>query len=477
MNFFSRQLQRINPQDKDFITSHTVPAPRDIVWRYHTRSGAITRLTPGASPLVPVQQSESLRDGVTIFDLPVGSWVAQHDPDEYVEGETFADYCTTPVLGNLSGWKHVHHFVANPDETTRITDTITSRAPQTFLEGTFAYRQHQLIEDIKHLKTAAQWQHLSASTTAGRPPAFEPTPLTIAVSGTSGLVGANLCSLLEVAGHSVIRLVRGEPSGGERQWNPNDPAADLLDGVDVLVHIAGAPIGGRFTDEHKQAVRDSRVGPTRKLAELCAKTESVKTMVCASAVGYYGHNRDDVAAESAPQGEGFLADVVADWEADCQPARDGGVRVVNIRTGLVLGGNAPLLKTLANLTRTGLNGPLGDGRQYFAWIALDDLTDIYHRAILDDRLEGPINAVGPERVTNAEFTKILGSVLHRPTLVPVPKSAPALLLGEQGAEELAMASQNVVPATLQDHGHQFRYSTAESALRHELLKEKLVEAK
>lgn len=327
----------------------------------------------------------------------------------------------------------------------------------------------------------------------------EITPLTIAVSGATGTVGTQLRALLTTSGHTVVSLVRKPqqaeaPSGrtgdgGARYWDTENPAADLLDGVDAVVHLAGAPIAGRFSDDHLATVRHSRVEPTRALAEVIAKSPSVKVAVSASAVGFYGADRGTevlpetatVGAEAArynPEAENpavtdNLAAIVRDWEAAWEPARAADKRVVNVRTGLVLAGDGGLLPLLAGVVFTGLGGPLGDGKQWFPWIALDDLLDIYHRAVVDESLEGPINATAPadSGVDNAEFTRVLGEVLRRPTIISVPALGPKILLGERGAQELALANQRVVPRALEDAGHTWRFSSLKQALEHELLKE------
>lgn len=239
--------------------------------------------------------------------------------------------------------------------------------------------------------------------------------------------------------------------------------------MDVLVHLAGASIAGRFTDRHLQQVRDSRIEPTRLLAELVARRDGATTLVCASAVGVYGADRgDEQLAETASAGSGPLAEIVNDWERACEPARRSSARVVTIRTGLVLSSAGGLLPPLAAITRSGLGGRLGSGRQWMSWISLDDLTDVYLRAIVDPGVTGVVNGTAPEPVTNSEFTKVLGAVLRRPTVVPVPAWAPGLLLGSRGSDELALADQRVVPDALSDLDHPFRHTDLRAALEHEL---------
>ncbi|MDV7999762.1 TIGR01777 family oxidoreductase [Rhodococcus sp. IEGM 1408] len=450
----------------------SIPADSGKAWDYLAAPGAFVRISPPFMPLRPVSEADSLRDGVAVLEPrtalpgPLGArfgprWSAQHDPAGYVEGAAFVDRCVSQPYAGLTGWVHEHSVTAGPDGTTLLGDRVRARVPGRLLAPVFAYRYRQMATDLDRI------QRLTGPD-GGR-------PLTVAVTGASGLVGTALCALLGVAGHRVIRLVRGTPTSSderrsdERQWDPADPAADLLDGVDVLVHLAGASIAGRFTDQHLATVSGSRIGPTRRLAELVAARDGATAMVCASAVGYYGADRgDEILTEDSDAGSGPLAEIVAEWEADCEPARRSRARLVSVRTGIVLSGAGGMLPPLAAITRTGLGGRLGSGRQWMSWIALDDLTDIYLRAIVDPALTGVVNAVAPEPVRNSEFTRVLGAVLHRPTLVPVPGFAPGLILGRRGSDELALADQKVDPGALRRAGHQFRFPGLRAALDHEL---------
>ena len=448
----------------------TIGASPAEAWRYFDSPGALRRLSPPFMSLRPVREAGSLRDGEAILAprtaLPGPlatqfgpAWTARHDPEGYVSGERFVDRCVSEPYATATGWVHVHTVTAGPDGTAMLGDRVQARVPGAMLRRVFAYRYRQMADD---LRTIARLRAV---------PGQDPAPLTVAVTGASGLVGSALTALLGVAGHRVISLVRGGSAGGpgERTWDPADPATDLLDGVDVLVHLAGASIAGRFTDSHLATVRESRIGPSRRLAELVAARDGATSMVCASAIGYYGADRgDESLPEGADPGTGPLAEIVSDWERACEPARRSAARVVTVRTGVVLSSAGGMLPPLAALTRTGLGGRLGSGRQWMSWVSLDDLTDIYLRAIVDPAVEGVVNATAPEPVTNREFTRVLGSVLHRPTLVPVPGWAPGLLLGSRGADELALADQKVLPTALTELDHPFRHRTLRAALEHEL---------
>lgn len=454
----------------------TVPASPAEAWRYLASPGAFRRLSPPFMSLRPVREATSLRDGEAVLEPrtalpgPLAArfgprWVARHDPAGFVDRERFVDRCVSEPYATATGWVHIHTVTAGPDGSAMLGDRVQARVPESMLSRVFAYRYRQMAADLQAISRYAP----------GGAPADGPR-LTVAVTGASGLVGSSLTALLGVAGHRVIRLVRGTGADDrdERTWDPNNPAADLLDGVDVLVHLAGASIAGRFTDAHLAKVRGSRIEPTRRLAELVAARGGATVMVCASAVGLYGSDRgDETLSETASPGTGPLAEIVSDWEQACEPARRSPSRVVTVRTGVVLSAAGGMLPPLAALTRSGLGGRLGSGRQWMSWVSLDDLTDIYLRAVVDPAVSGIVNATSPEPVTNAEFTRVLGTVLRRPTVVPVPGWAPGLLLGARGSDELALADQKVLPTALTGSHHVFRHPSLRAALEHELGAEEL----
>lgn len=282
--------------------------------------------------------------------------------------------------------------------------------------------------------------------------------MNVTVSGSSGLIGTALVRALRADGHQVVRLVRGEPDGpDEARWDPYghvDPAA--VESADAVVHLAGAPIGRRWTPAFKRKARDSRVLGTRTLAEaIAAADRKPDVFVSGSAIGYYGDTGDRETDEDAPLGGGFLAGLVRDWEAAAAPAADAGVRVVHPRTGIVLSRNGGMLGQILPLFKLGLGGRLGDGRQWTSWISLHDEVAAL-RFLIDNDLDGPVNLTAPEPVTNAEFTRALGKALGRPAVLPVPRAALRLALGEF-ADEGPLISQRVVPHRLQKAG--FRFTT------------------
>lgn len=292
----------------------------------------------------------------------------------------------------------------------------------------------------------------------------------VLVSGSSGLIGSALLSSLSVADHSVSRLVRPgkTPAPGDVSWDPAAQRIDLaaLEGFDAIVHLAGENIAaGRWTPARKHRIRDSRVKSTRLLAEsLAALARPPSVLVAASAIGFYGDRDDEALTEESPVGSGFLPEVCQEWEAAAGPAAQKRIRVVNLRFGMVLAADGGALRVMLLPFRLGLGGPLGSGRQWVSWIARDDLVGIIQHAIADERLQGPVNAVTPEPVTNRDFSRALGRVLHRPAVMPVPAFALRLMLGEM-ADGLLLASARVSPAKLRASGYRFLHPRLDSALQ------------
>ena len=290
----------------------------------------------------------------------------------------------------------------------------------------------------------------------------------VVVTGASGLIGSALVKSLTADAHDVVRLVRREPrAADERQWDPSggdlDPA--LMDAADAVVHLAGAGIGDkRWTEDYKQTILRSRVDGTTTIATAIARaTDPPNVLLSASAVGYYGETGDEGADESSPNGQGFLADVVRQWEAATAAAETAGVRVVHARTGVVLSAEGGALGKVLPLFKLGLGGRLGNGQQWMSWIAIaDHITAL--RFLLDRAdLAGPINVTAPEPVRNRDYTKAIGRAVHRPALAVVPATALRVALGGF-ADEGVLVSQRVVPARLEDAGFPFTYADIDSAL-------------
>jgi uncharacterized protein len=294
----------------------------------------------------------------------------------------------------------------------------------------------------------------------------------ILVTGASGLIGTALVSSLTSSGHEVTRLVRRQLEPGEQaaHWDPVAGSIDAsaLEGLDAVVHLAGENIAERWTAAKKARIRDSRVKGTQLLCETLTRLSSPpKVLVSASAIGYYGDRGEETLTDDSPPGQGFLPEVCRAWEAATEPARQHGLRVVQLRLGVVLSAAGGALAKMLPPFRLGLGGVLGSGQQYMSWIALDDVVGVIQHALVTEALQGPTNAVAPRAVTNQEFTKTLGKVLGRPTAIPLPAFAARLMFGEM-ADELLLASARVQPTKLLASGYQFRYPELEAALQHVL---------
>jgi uncharacterized protein (TIGR01777 family) len=292
----------------------------------------------------------------------------------------------------------------------------------------------------------------------------------ILVSGSSGLIGSALVSDLENGGHSVIRLVRHSPGANEIQWHPDEKLQPgEVNAVDAVVHLAGESIAGRWTKAKKARIRDSRVQGTSVLAgALAGAARQPKAMVCASAIGIYGDRDDEILHEDSGPGSDFLAEVGKQWEAAAEPAARAGIRVVSLRIGVVLNPNGGALPRILPPFRVGLGGRIGSGKQWMSWITLDDVVAIVQHALATESLRGPVNAVAPNPVRNADFTRTLGEVLHRPTVFPLPEFMVRTIFGEMG-QALLLSSQRVDCGKLLASAYRFRYADLKSAL-HRFLK-------
>ena len=291
----------------------------------------------------------------------------------------------------------------------------------------------------------------------------------ILISGASGLIGSAVARALHASGDEPVALVRRPARAGEVQWDPRQPLDPAkLSGCDAVVHLAGKNIAGYWTAKFKHELRDSRVQGTETIAKAAAESYrrggQPQAFLCASGIGYYGNRGDELLTEDSPIGEGFLPDLSREWEAAATPAREAGVRVVNLRFGIVLAPNGGALKPMLLPFRLGLGGRIGDGQQYWSWISLDDVVGVILFALRNDSVIGPINVVSPEPARNEEFVRTLGEVLHRPTIFPLPAFVVRTLMGEMG-ETALLGSTRVDPAKLKAAGYQFQHPCLKDALQ------------
>lgn len=293
----------------------------------------------------------------------------------------------------------------------------------------------------------------------------------ILITGATGLIGRSVCRSLINEGHQVAVLSRRPPAAiglagvNSFHWEPaaESPPVEAWEGVEAVIHLAGEPVAARWTEEQKRRIRDSRVKGSRNLvAGLLATPHRPKVLISASAVGFYGDRGDEILNESSDPGSGFLSEVCLNWEAEAARARESGVRVAFVRTGVALSPSGGALEKMLLPFKLGLGGRLGGGRQWFPWIHIEDIAGIFLHALMSPAVDGPINGVAPGIVTNEEFTRELAAALNRPVFFPVPEFALNVLLGEMA--EIVTASQRVVPQVALDTGYRFKHPNLRPAL-------------
>lgn len=451
-----------------YIHRSELNAPPAEAFAWHERPGALERLLPPWERLRVLEREGGVADGArALVALRLGPlrlrWEARHR--DYEAGRSFRD---EQVRGPFARWVHTHRFLEREDGGTTLEDEVDYRLPlaplSTPLNGlvrrrlarTFRLRHGRVADDLaRHQRFAG----------AG--------PQRVVISGASGLIGGRLAPFLTAGGHTVQRLVRRTPraEAGEVGWQPESGEIDAaaLEGADAVVHLAGENVaGGRWTARRRRAILESRLQGTETLCRALAGLErKPRVLISASGINYYGSRGEEPLDEAADSGEGFLAEVCRAWEGATAPAREAGIRVVNLRIGMVIAGEGGALPQLLPPFLAGVGGRLGSGRQYMSWIALEDLIGAMHHLLFTGDVSGPVNAVAPEALPNAAFTRTLGRVLRRPTPFPVPAPVLRLALGRM-ADEMLLGSQLVQPTVLQAKGFPYLFPTLEEALRTEL---------
>ncbi len=450
-----------------FTKSINVRRPVGEVFAWHERPGALERLTPPWEQVEVLAHTGGIQDGARVaLRTKVGPFWSRWEV-EHRGYKEMKQFCDVQVRGPFASWEHVHRFEMIGTADSTLTDEVRYELPfgplgrvgdafvRRKLERLFAYRQSVMQDDLA----------MAAGYGAVRSMRF-------LISGASGLVGRALVPFLRSQGHEVIRLVRHQPQAADEVfWDPVKAVLDLapVKMLDAVIHLAGENVaGGRWTAARRKAIRESRVLGTRTLVGAVDRLRHRPfAFVAASATGFYGDGGERTLSEDDKRGAGFLAEVCEAWERETAVARGFGIRVVKLRTGVVLTPAGGALAKLLPVFRAGLGGRLGNGRQWMSWISIDDLVGAIYHAVLDQRCNGPVNAVSPEPVTNAEFTATLARVLGRPAVLPVPKVALKLALGAL-ADETLLSSAKVVPARLQAAQFWFRHVRLELALRHVL---------
>lgn len=454
----------------ELVRRSLMPVSAERLFAWHASPGAFERLIPPFESVKVLEKHGTIHDGdrltmqMQVGPLPV-RWVAEHQ--NYEEGRAFTD---VQVSGPFARWRHTHLMEPVDEGHSVLDDHLRYRVPGRWLgEAAAGWSIHGRLERtfaFRHARTALDLRRHQA--TPGR--------LRVAITGASGLLGGALADFLTSGGHEVIRLVRHRPEPGspDAYWDPSrldgEVERDKLEGLDAVVHLAGAGIADqRWSPARKAEILDSRRVGTRVLSEALTRlARPPRVLVSASAVGYYGDGADHIFDEHhRVAGKGFLAEVCQAWELASEPAKKAGIRVVNLRLGVVLSPKSGALAKMLPAFQAGAGGPIGSGRQWLSWIGLDDALGTVLHLINDAEISGPVNAVAPQPVTQAEFAHTLGRVLHRPSFMPLPSAAVIALFGEMGQAAL-LEGQRVVPAVLQERKFAFATPWLEEALRWEL---------
>lgn len=452
-----------------FKRSLRVPVPVETLFAWHERIGAFERLSPPWDHAKVVEHTGGIRDGArVVLDVPTGPihtrWVIEHR--DYQKNRQFRDVLKE---GPFARFDHIHSFYADSATTSTLEDHIEYELPLgavgalaggwyagSTLDKVFRYRHALLLGDL--LRHAQFAQH---------------APLRIAVTGASGFIGRQLCAFLSTGGHTILRVGRGALNPGvvDISWDPAKGTIDakMLEGVDAVIHLAGANIAERWTDEHRKAIRDSRVQGTTLIAKTIAALErKPRVLLSASAIGIYGDRGEEVLDETSAAGTGYLCDVVREWEACTEAAERAGVRVVHMRSGIVQGAAGGALAKQLPIFRAGLGGPIAGGRDWVSPIALDDEIGAMHFCLMRDDVRGAVNFACPNPVTNADYTQALGDAVHRPAFMPIPAFGLHVMFGKEMSESTILTSLRVLPRVLQRAGFEFRHPTLRAILDFEL---------
>lgn len=450
----------------EFIHRSRIAASAREVFEWHSRPGAFERLKPPWEKVSVIERSGTIKNGdrITIV-MQLGplrqKWIAEHR--DYIPGRQFRD---VQIKGPFARWEHTHSMRPDGANACVLEDRIRYELPfgkvGHLLGARFTHAKLEKMFDYRHRITSDDLQtHKSGK--GGK-------TMRILVSGSTGLIGSELVPFLTTGGHEVKGLTRSASANKKEQvhWDIHSGTLDKNDliGIDAVVHLAGENIAGRWNEDKKKAILDSRVQGTHLLSKTLAEMETPpKVMVCASAIGFYGNRGDEVLTEESGAGSSFLSEVVQKWEAATDPAREKSIRVVHTRFGVILSPEGGALEKMLLPFKMGLGGFVGDGEQWWSWVAMDDVIGAIHHALTTDSLQGPVNVVAPNPVKNKDFTRTLGHVLSRPTLLPMPAFAARLALGEM-ADELLLSSARVNSTKLSASNYKFKFTKLEPALRH-----------
>lgn len=449
---------------KTFEYTTRIGVSAEEAFRWHARDGAFERLQPPWEKIEVIHRTGDIKDGHHVnLAVRIGpitkKWLLQHC--NYVEGIQFSD---VQLTGPFSKWKHTHHFEKLNEHECLLRDTIHYELP-------FGVLGERLLDRFvkSKLKRLFKYRHTVTKRDLETHKKYKISkPLHIIIAGGSGLIGSALIPFLKTGGHMVSILTRKNGNRGIH-WDPEirDLNPKHLEGCDVVINLAGENIGsGRWNEEKKKKILQSRVQSTLLLSQTIAQLDRPPSVfINASAIGIYG-SKAESADEESQSGSGFLAQVCREWEAATAPARAANIRTVITRFGIVLSPKSGVLAKVLVPFKIGFGGVIGTGKQWMSWIAIDDVLGALLHVLSHPQINGPVNVIAPNPVTNQEFTQTLGKVLHRPTLFPLPAFAAKMLLGQEMAEELLLSSVKAYPRVLEETGFLFHYVELEPALNH-----------
>lgn len=454
-----------------FQSQVEINSSAESVFRWHDNPGAFERLMPPWEPVEILERDEGITNGTRIkFNIPLPftkwTWVAEHQ--NYEAGKQFED---VQLDGPFKSWRHRHEFEMINTEVSRLIDTIQYQIPYPPIGKWIVGRMLR-----NKLKRMFRYRHALTKADCEMHAAYQNQPrLKVLMTGGTGLVGRALTAMLTTGGHQVTVLTRNRNLAGEqgsaRFWDPS--AGELnrydLEQQDVIIHLSGENIAGQcWTPEFKERIRDSRVQSTKLLsAVIPTLTHKPKLFLSASAVGFYGNRGEEMLTEKNGPGEGFLPRICQEWEEAAAPIRQAGIRTVHARLGTVITPLGGALQKMLLPFRLGGGGPVGNGKQFWSCISLDDTIASLHHIMQTDTIEGPVNLTCPNPIPMKEFAAQLGRVLSRPAFVPLPKFAVGLMLGEMGTT-LLCDSTRAFPTVLEQTGYQFRHPSVEQMIRFSL---------
>jgi uncharacterized protein len=468
---------------KSFIrTTHIDKISSNELFAWHIREGAFERLNPPWHQFKVIERRGNIQNGGTVkIKMKIAgpihtTWLVKHS--DYVEGKQFRD---SQIKGLFSSWSHTHLFNSFERSSSILDDHVEYSLPwgmlsETLVSALINKKLNQMFDYRHRIISDDLLVHATANKIRGND-----RPMTIGITGSSGFIGSSLIPFITTGGHRVIRFIRHPVSDGSNnfknvksiQWNPSSSMSLNDENIYAVVNLSGENIFGRWTKKKKKRIFDSRVNTTQSLCKLLSSLDKPpKVLVSASATGYYGDRGDEILTEESPPSSSssndYLSYVCRSWEEATQIAKESGIRVVNLRIGIVLSSSGGMLSKILPIFKLGFGIRIGSGNQYISWIGLDDLLGLILYAIANKSISGPVNAVSPNPITNADFTMALGRVLSRPAKFSIPESIIKLVLGGELANAAILSSTRVIPERLIEMGYIFRFPYLESVLRHTL---------